>query len=87
MTIELKKDSDMCTLADCPPGLFLFDKILGFKTEYSLELGQKEYYPQAFVVASGEVFWGGVHTHEERANLMVQPLLYTVTPRQKQIER
>ena len=74
MTLELKKDGDMCTLADCPAGLFLFDGTLGFKTKYGIELGQLEYYPQAFI-ESGDVFWGGVHTHEERCNLMVQPLL------------
>ena len=75
MTVELEKDCDMCTLEECPPGLFLFDGILGFKTEYSMELGRLECYPQAFVVASGEVFWGGARSHEERSKLMVQPLL------------
>lgn len=77
MKIEVKKRKKECTLVDCPPGLFLFDGALGFKTPYPIDLRQKDYshyYPQAFVVATGEVFWGGVHTHEERCRLMVQPL-------------
>ena len=76
MNMKIETDKIMCTLVDCPPGLFLFDGTLGFKTEYSMEFRQLGDYPQAFVVASGEVFWGGVHTHEERCNLMVQPVSY-----------
>lgn len=74
MKIKVKKRKKECTLVDCPPGLFLFDGALGFKTQYAIDLGQTDYYPQAFVVATGEVFWGGVHTHEERKRLMVQPV-------------
>lgn len=75
MFANITKDGEMCTLVDCPAGLFLYKgDCLGFKTEYSIELGQNEYYPQAFVVASGEVFWGDAKCHEERCKLMVQPI-------------
>lgn len=37
-----------CTLAECPPGLFMFGKCLGFKSEYANDI---------FVVDSGEAFW------------------------------
>ncbi len=57
------------TLADCPPGLFLFVDCLGFKSEYHSD-GRVE----AFVVSSGEYFWGGAKTHEEREALMVHPV-------------
>lgn len=67
-----------CTLVKCPPGLFLFDGTLGFKTEYDMLIDPFEETPQAFVLASGEVFWGGARNHEERRNLIVQPLDYYV---------
>lgn len=55
-----------CTLAECPPGLFLFqERTLGLKTDYSDD--------QPYVVDSGEVFWGGVGTPEDREELIVQP--------------
>ncbi|TWB58710.1 hypothetical protein [Nitrospirillum viridazoti] len=68
--------SKQVTLADCPPGLFLFQGYLGFKSEYSichaetkLPLG-----PEAYVVASGEIFWGGASSHEARKALLVIPI-------------
>jgi len=75
------------TLADCPPGLFRFGEgrsvSLGFKTEYGMIGGEAvgpdvvfkvTNWPDAYVLASGEFFWGGVTTHEERAALMVTPI-------------
>lgn len=59
-----------CTLAQCPPGLFLFGNCLGFKSEYRSDAGHIE----AFVVASGEYFWGGAKSSEEREGLMVHPV-------------
>lgn len=53
------------SLRDCPPGLFLFSGILGFKSEYGQD---------AYVVESGEFFWGGTSTHEERLKLEVKPI-------------
>ena len=62
------------TLAECPPGLFLFGAdCLGFKSEYAYE-AQGRFWPEAYVVASGEAFWGGVNTQEARAKLLVRPI-------------
>ena len=55
-------------LADCPAGLFFFDGELCFKTEYSDKNGA-----EAYVVASGEYFWGGTDNAEKRAALQVIP--------------
>ena len=76
MNLNLQKYGKPCTLADCPPGLFLFDGNLCFKTEYDILIDPMKCTPHAFVLASGEMFWGGVKTHEERRNLMVQPLIF-----------
>lgn len=75
------------TLAACPPGPFWFDGWLGFKTEYNALLadGRVECpghlirwkmsdWPDAYCMKSGEYFWGGTKTHEERANLLVWPV-------------
>jgi hypothetical protein len=61
-----------CTLATCPPGLFLHGETIGFKTEYSDANG-----PEAYVVASGEYFWGGTDDKEVRRNLKVIPVIIT----------
>lgn len=55
-----------CKLGECRPGLFMYDACLGLKSEYG----------EFFVVASGEAFWGGVTTEQERAVLVVQPCHY-----------
>ena len=59
-----------CRLDECPPGLFLAGNCLGFKSEYRNEKGTCE----AYVVASGEFFWGGAKTSEEREGLIVTPV-------------
>jgi hypothetical protein len=67
---------ELVTLAECPPGLFMTpDFHIGLKTEYGYR-GDEDgrYYPEAYVGASGEFFWGGVSTHPERAQLKVIPL-------------
>ena len=56
-------------LIDAPVGLFMYDGVMGFKTEY-----MTNGFVEAFVVASGEYFWGGVKTSEERNNLKVIPI-------------
>lgn len=68
--------TELVTLADCPPGLFLYNGTIHLKTEYSEELppGGGRWWPLAYVGASGEFFWGGATTHEARAKLIVQPL-------------
>lgn len=53
-------------LAECPPGLFVFDGHLGFRSEYG---------DDAYVVQSGEYFWGGTDKRPERAELIVQPCI------------
>lgn len=54
-----------CSFAECPPGFFMFNKNIFLKSEY----GGDEAYCE-----SGEVFWGGTQTKEERAKLEVQPV-------------
>lgn len=62
-----------CRLDECPPGLFLYGDCLGFKSEYRGESGT----PDAYVVASGEFFWGGAKTREDRDGLPVIPVEVT----------
>ena len=59
-----------CPLAECPPGLFLFGNCLGFKSEYRADDGRCA----AFVVESGEYFWGGATSNDAREDLMVHPV-------------
>lgn len=63
-------------LAECPPGLFLFNGNLGFKSEYKTESMSPPGFWQsdAYVVESGEYFWGGVSDAREREQLIVTPL-------------
>jgi hypothetical protein len=58
-----------CTIADCPPGLFVRGDQMGFVSEYTDESGNRE----VFVAESGEYFWGGAGTMEERDQLLVIP--------------
>lgn len=62
------------TLREAPPGLFVFERdgrrSLGFKTEYHTPDGRTE----AYVVASGEFFYGGAASYEDRENLIVRPI-------------
>lgn len=74
-----------CTLAECPPGLFLFNGSFGLKTEYNSVRAKLPYNPQAveyemsrwpdvYCLESGEQFWGGTTTDEARCALVVQPV-------------
>lgn len=65
---------DPVRLIDCPPGLFWFGKTLGFRSEYSSETLANPAQPDAYVVSSGEYFWGGAKTSEARSELMVTPI-------------
>lgn len=75
------------TLAECPPGLFRFDGGIGFKSEYgAMELATPPETPgpqmrwsvgnraDAYCAGSGEYFWGGATTREERDALLVEPI-------------
>lgn len=67
-TITLyKSDDGPCRLADCPPGLFLFDGSIGFKRYGATE--------QYYCADTGEYFWGGTSSRDEMLELMVTPLL------------
>ena len=57
-------------LCDAPIGLFLFEDTLCLMTEYSSEGCGRH----AYIVSSGEMFWGGAKSKEERANLEVTPV-------------
>lgn len=62
-----------CTLAECPPGPFFFgpELTVGFKTEYGSDDGS----PDAYCMESGEFFWAGAKSREERGRLIVQPAI------------
>lgn len=64
------------TLGECPPGLFLFEDTLGFKSEYKTESQSRQGFWQsdAYVVESGEYFWGGTSDPIARERLTVLPL-------------
>ena len=58
-------------LCDLKPGtLFEFDGCVALKSEYTAGNGLIE----AYIVGSGELFWGGAKCVEEQRELMVQPL-------------
>ena len=71
-------------LRNCPPGPFLYNGSLGFKTEYgSMEcenphdpktLWRVGHHSDVYVMASGEAFWGGVTSKEDREKLLVVPV-------------
>jgi hypothetical protein len=69
-TIAEFEQGDECTLWDCPPGFFLFENSIHFKSEYSTDKGE----PEAYCGNSGEFFWGGAKSHIERRALKVTPL-------------
>lgn len=64
-----------CSLNECPPGLFMFNDTLGFKSEYTTTLeNPRRYQCDAYVVESGEYFHGGARDTQERGALMVRPI-------------
>lgn len=63
-------------LHECPPGIFCAvgrdgpdPSCLGFKTEYHQDDGATA----AYVLASGETWWGGATTKEQREAQLVMP--------------
>lgn len=68
-------------LINAPVGLFDIDGVLVLKTEYSTQHEDGAITPDCYIVGSGEYFWGGVDSVEERNNLMVTPIdMPTLTP-------
>ena len=72
--MTIKPLAEPVSLDECPVGLFLFNGTLAVKTEYCttsryIAIRQVD----AYIVESGEYFWGGVSTPTERAALMVTP--------------
>lgn len=70
--LVLKPNGWPCSLEECPPGFFMLNESVHFKTEYRTESGEVE----AYVGSSGEFFAGGVSSKQERADLEVQPVIY-----------
>lgn len=68
---SLKPLGSECPLAKCPPGLFLHGETLCFMAEYGEITG-----PDAYVVASGEYFWGGTRLATDRMRVMVVPVVF-----------
>lgn len=60
-------------LIDAPIGLFKFGNCVALKTEYSTTHGDV-CTPDCYIVSSGEYFWGGAKTIEERNALNVTPI-------------
>lgn len=50
---------------DCPIGTFLYEDELCVKTKYGFE---------AYIVSSGERFWGNAYTLDELRNIDVTPV-------------
>lgn len=67
MNADITQSAPVAKLAECPPGLFLFQGELGFKDEYG----------GAYCVHTGEAFWGGTQTPRERDTLLVRPMQVT----------
>lgn len=55
----------MVKFEDCPIGLFEINGELCLKTEYGLD---------AYIVSSGEYFWGGTNNVDDLRNVMVNPI-------------
>lgn len=66
--------SNLVSLAACPPGLFRFNGELCFKSEYRTTRENGSSVCDAYVVASGEYFWGGTSVDVQREALKVQPV-------------
>lgn len=71
MGITIQPNGGKVKLADLDKGsLFLFNDDLCFKSEYRVGSGAIE----AFIVGTGEMFWGATSKPEEQVQLMVQPV-------------
>ena len=58
-------------LGELQPGkLFMYNETLALKSEYMTDNGAIE----AFIIGSGEMFWGGAKTPNEQAELEVREI-------------
>lgn len=71
MPVTVEQCGEPCRLDECPPGPFLFNGSLGFRSEYWSDDDHK---PDAYCMDSGEYFWGGADNATKRAALIVQPV-------------
>lgn len=53
---------------------FLYGATMGFKSEYRTSEGAIE----AYIVGSGEMFWGGVTDPQDQANLWVYEIKFGI---------
>lgn len=60
-----------CTIAECPPGPFVFDGDVGFKTAYRHSGGHSEVF-----CSNGDAFWGGKTHKSDVDQLKVIPAEY-----------
>lgn len=58
------------SLAECPIGLFMCGDELCLKTEYGSNEGRID----AYIVSTGEFFWGGASTIAEQRMVKVLPV-------------
>lgn len=65
----LVPDGWPCSLDECPPGLFVWNDHIGFKTSYKADDDAMEVYS-----ASGDAFWYGGRNYSERSKIIVQPV-------------
>lgn len=82
-------DGELCSLAKLMPGLFRVGSSVGLKTEYGAMSGRPiagggavwsvTDLPDAYVVESGEVWWGGAADHASRSAQIVQPVRVSTT--------
>jgi hypothetical protein len=79
-SVDRDTPSNLVTLADCPPGLFRFNGELCFKSEYRTSRENGTSVCDAYVVASGEYFWGGTSVDSQREALKVQPVASPLFP-------
>jgi hypothetical protein len=59
---------------NCPPGLFMHTHNEGTSGALDVLCVKTEYGEDAYVVASGEYFWGGTHNREARGDIVVTVL-------------
>jgi len=70
--MELKKSIKKVTLEKLSAGsLFQYEETIALKTEYGTESGAIE----AFIVGSGEMFWGGTNNAKDQRKLKVSKLI------------